>query len=133
MKISLLLTADFYGRLDRRLFVLNTPLIPPAPVLGQQPVYFMRLSYRVYQKRKSDFISFPGFPVPKEYDYFNCRCHKSLYKTDRIRVFLLFFIHPVDFQYLILFVKNTTHSNLLVTFCFDFIRCATDIDSSLEY
>ena len=38
MKISLLLTAGFYGRLDRRLSVLNTPLNPPAPVLGQQPV-----------------------------------------------------------------------------------------------
>ena len=38
MKISLLLTAGFYGRLDQRLSVLNTPLNPPAPVLGQQPV-----------------------------------------------------------------------------------------------
>ena len=69
MKISLLLTAGFYGRPDRRLSVLNTPLIPPAPVLGQQPVYFMRLSYRVYQKRELTFISFLDFPVPKEYDY----------------------------------------------------------------
>ena len=68
MKISLLLTAGFYGRLDRRLSILNTPLNPPAPVLGQQPVYFMRLSYRVYQKGKLNFISFLDFPVPKEYD-----------------------------------------------------------------
>ena len=40
----------------------------------------MKLSYRVYQKGKLNFISFLDFPVPKEYDYLTAAVTKVFTK-----------------------------------------------------